>query len=768
MRKLILVNLSGVKYGIWSDDIQSVRSDLVKNCRPYGSGNPCITGTVLLGDRFLSIADLSICLGYPPNRGKQLVLVLLPVLGEIAGFITSGGTEILDIESEQIFPLPDYIQTKIVDTCVVNEQGLIPVINIKSLQLALRDFEYKPILHRPKTRLIKAGSSDTTSIKSVLCGGRSIILQSTGDLDEIPAPERVITLPNQRVTAIDGLGFDGEDIVPLFQLSRKIRLPGKQAETYLRLRNWERQVVFKVDSVGDELDQPASDLPPLLKTRWMTSAVIDYHSVIPIIDVDKLFLSRFSFKLDTGLVESSHILPTQTRQLVEITLQGDRFAIPEQDIQGVTQIRRINRLPKLSPIILGAVVYQNSIVPVLDLAAVYGQKSSVSSNWKLVLVQTARFPVFIIAEKVFRPKRLPRGIYRDRTIRLPFQFNYGSYLDSKNGDLVSILNIYNIALYSKLDPTSEFQKAQLEPPVAVASQTTADKGPVARMTSEPDSESSESPLIAAKLSTIPSEPASEEFQSIEVDDISQPSEAPEQEYLENFNIDEEDAAREILEEDRSPEMISESDDGEVEQAAEPEREDIPDTTDGQIDEQIEKTDGTLQLDAISEEEETPEVTEIEDKEDQTEPIVTGESETLTETLVESSSPDAMSKETSNRSICVVRFIEGNQSSEHHVACFGSESGFMTLDESSEEPSTGQVKASSLVIAGLTERNQSADATPAETVSDQPIGQIPEVDEDQTSDVDDTSDESPEPGNNQVDHLEIREELPPEELSLIHI
>ncbi|HAD05322.1 MAG TPA: hypothetical protein DEB35_05175 [Desulfuromonas sp.] len=90
MRKLLLLDFSGVRYGVWEDTVASIRSARGLQRLPLSPAD--IAGIALLDERSAVIADLGVCLGRPPlARPRDGSLLVLNVADQVAGFCVARG-----------------------------------------------------------------------------------------------------------------------------------------------------------------------------------------------------------------------------------------------------------------------------------------------------------------------------------------------------------------------------------------------------------------------------------------------------------------------------------------------------------------------------------------------------------------------------------------------------------------------------------------------------------------------------------------------------
>lgn len=137
MRKLLLLDFSGVRYGVWEDTVPSIRSARGLQRLPLSPAD--IAGIALLDERSAVIADLGVCLGRPPlARPRDGSLLVLNVAAQVAGFCVASDFTVVACPETAILPLPSAVATSVADSCALLDAVLIPIINLEQLQQRLQ------------------------------------------------------------------------------------------------------------------------------------------------------------------------------------------------------------------------------------------------------------------------------------------------------------------------------------------------------------------------------------------------------------------------------------------------------------------------------------------------------------------------------------------------------------------------------------------------------------------------------------------------------
>jgi hypothetical protein len=95
--------------------------------------------------------------------------------------------------------------------------------------------------------------------------------------------------------------------------------------------------------------------------------------------------------------------------------------------------------------VIGVTGHKGDVLPVLDLAMVFGRRSLETADWSMVLVKNGDFRAFVITEHVYDERMLPRDVQRKVPIILPHNLVYGCYPEGAVVRL--ILNVEALAVH---------------------------------------------------------------------------------------------------------------------------------------------------------------------------------------------------------------------------------------------------------------------------------------------------------------------------------
>ncbi len=143
--------------------------------------------------------------------------------------------------------------------------------------------------------------------------------------------------------------------------------------------------------------------------------------------------------------------------MVEFSLLGERHALPKLEVEEVIACKPWRAFPDVPPIVLGVAEHNGEILPVVDLAMMFGRLSLVTPAWRMMLVNNGDFRALVITETVFRERRLAPDIHRAVPIHLPHNLMYGCYPDAEAVRL--ILNVEAISVHFEKSLIQQFLPA---------------------------------------------------------------------------------------------------------------------------------------------------------------------------------------------------------------------------------------------------------------------------------------------------------------------
>jgi len=455
MRELFLTSFDGIQYGIWSDEILAVRDMAALHRIPLSPAR--IAGIMIEDGRTVTLADLPACVGHEPTRGKEHGCILLKQESDnIFGFVVGGELRTQSISPALVFPLPDYLKTRVFDTCAVHEGISIPVINIAELYSGVLKAgdEYTA----DSSRIFSAQSqedSGSSRVRIFFAAGELFAVPATGIDEHAVRPGPVTPLPNTP-QYVQGVTFHNGRLLTVIDLARRIKSQ-RVAPDPLMLTAEIADSAFGLLIESDTESLPADKVsikpvPKIAWNSWLKKVVVLAGELIPLVDI-AIALDMDAREADNMPVwqryapDSSfpEVFFRHDAEVVEFSLLGERYALPKQEVEDVIAFKSFRALPDVPPMVIGLAEHHGEILPVIDLAMMFGRRSLVTSGWRMMLVKNGDFRALVITETVFGERSIPVEMHRAVPIHLPHNLMYGCYPDEKLVRL--ILNVEEISVH---------------------------------------------------------------------------------------------------------------------------------------------------------------------------------------------------------------------------------------------------------------------------------------------------------------------------------
>ena len=452
MRDILLIQSSGRCYGVWKDEVESVQD--VRNLHRLPLSPACIAGVTIIDARTVTLADLLVCIGRPgaSDSGNRRILILAAAEKNI-GFLIAGDTETLSIPLDQVLPMPAYLSTQLISSCFVRGDVLVPIISLSQLHRQLLKVD-EDVFRASFT--IPPRDQEAVSQVMVYRSDNELFAVLTSGRDEGAVPAGPITELSLVPLFIKGIGLHQGQVLPVIDLGQRIRRR--------RTANAGRMIVHRIGRVSfgllvDEVhaviplsEAVRADLPRLARPSWITSAVLLGGAIVPLLDLEALLSGNTPvdehekiaehYTADSQFPSSVNVHPVE---VVEFSLLGARHALPRSEVEDIVPFRAFRTIPDVPEIVLGVTEHEGCLLPVLDLAMVFGRRSLVSSAWSMMLVRNGDFRAFVITESAFGERSLPLEVQRTLPIVLPHRVVYACYPDADAVRL--ILNVQSIAVH---------------------------------------------------------------------------------------------------------------------------------------------------------------------------------------------------------------------------------------------------------------------------------------------------------------------------------
>lgn len=459
-RELKIYSLEGTRYGVWKDEIPAIKPVQGVHWLPPVPRH--IAGMAIVEGKTSALFDLSACLGresISQTQGDYLMLVMEQGKN-LNGFITRPFLGSIFIETAQVYPMPDFLATHIMDACVLHENQLIPVLNIARLFAEARKEDYEP--GTPDLRFDKHVLPDTLSDETVrLFSSGSGWFGFPGiQFEKKHIKESPITSFSGLPGHILGLAFYRGRIIPVISFKR---LLGKDSETdeEVMLAGAIGDLTFGV-MVDEDLGSRSFEkkdlkkLPPVARKDWMQKALLFKEHIIPMIDAaailsaEALDLSEtadFSkeYTTATDAAGFGKLYKNEDVSILEYYLNGQIHALPDSEAGRHIPVVSFRRIPNTMAIVRGVAKYEGDLVPVIDLLACFGKRSPLNRNWRMIPIARGDFKALVLTDQVVGIQRLNVKLHRDLPFEPEFDLAYGCY---PIGDSVGlILNIAALVIY---------------------------------------------------------------------------------------------------------------------------------------------------------------------------------------------------------------------------------------------------------------------------------------------------------------------------------
>ena len=430
---------------------------------------PRIAGIMIDDGRTVTLADLPVCIGHESTRGTETGAILLMRVGDkVTGFVVSGQLRTQAISPELLFPLPQYLKSPAFDTCAVHDDIPIPVINIAELYAGM--LKADDALSSDSLRIPDVHPRDNSGMSRVrlfAAGGEIFAVHAEGIEDRAFKPGPITPLPGTPVY-VKGVTFKEGRLLPAIDLSQRINSQRVAPDPLMLIAG------IGGAAFGMLIDSDAGILPadrvsirpaPLIaRTSWLKHVVVRSGELIPLIDL-AMALSPRTVAADEIPVwqryapDSSfpEIFFRHEAEVVEFSLLGERYALPKQEVEDVIAFKSCRALSDVPPIVIGVAEHKGEILPVVDLAMMFGRRSLTASGWRMMLVNNGDFRALVITETVFGERRLPIDIHRKVPIHLPHNLMYGCYPDENAVRI--ILNVEAISVHFEKSLIQKFMPA---------------------------------------------------------------------------------------------------------------------------------------------------------------------------------------------------------------------------------------------------------------------------------------------------------------------
>lgn len=464
MGNLLVITFSGARYGVWEHAVSSVIGALPLHRLPLSP--PAIAGIALLEDRSAVIADLGACLGLPPMKRPQNGTFLIIDAGDkIAGFGVEGELERFECPPNLILSIPPAAATSVADTCAVRGASLIPIINIGSLHERLRQGLLDLPSPEPGQPARAIDLSGVRSVRMFSVGGARFCV-AADDTGYAELGEGGIAPVPVRSKRLAGVALHDGAVVPVMLPGALLGIGDQDGGKGMLLagpRGGRYGVAVDRDlGVVEGGDLKALTLPVLAAKPWLPAAVHAQGKICLLVDFGlfEAFEEIAGERPILDVFKPASLFPARFRKIgaevVEFSLLGARHAVPHEEMKEDLALLPFVPVPGTPEIVLGVAELRGELLPILDLAAIFGRRSPPGKKGRMMRIVNGDFQALVVTEEVAGSRRLPVETQRQVPIALPHQVLYGCYLDA--GMVRLILNVEALAVH--------FEKASVRELVA--------------------------------------------------------------------------------------------------------------------------------------------------------------------------------------------------------------------------------------------------------------------------------------------------------------
>ena len=440
---------------------------------------PVIAGIALLEDRSAVIADLGVCLGRPSLKKPQDGTFLVINAGDrIAGFCVEGEVERFACPPERVLSLPPAVATPVADTCAVRGASLIPIINIRHLHDRLK----RGLLDLPSPEpgpLVRAGGLMGVRGVRVLSVGGARFCVDAEDAEYAALGEGGIAPVPVRSRRLAGVALHEGAVVPVMlpgAFSDRGRSAGRTGLLLAGPKGARYGVAVDQDlGIVEGQGLTVLALPVLAAKPWLSAAVLTKGKICLLVD-SNVFAAPEGAAADRpeqAVFNPASRFPTQFRRtdtaIVEFSLLGTRHAVPQEEMKDDLALLPFVPVPGTPEIVLGIAELRGALLPVLDLAAIFGRRSPIGKKSRMMHLVNGDFQALVITDEVAGSRLLPVESQRQVPIALPHQVLYGCYLDV--GMVRLILNVEALAVHYEKTAVRELV-AGLSPDIEVQTEQT--------------------------------------------------------------------------------------------------------------------------------------------------------------------------------------------------------------------------------------------------------------------------------------------------------
>jgi chemotaxis signal transduction protein/nucleoid-associated protein YgaU len=473
MPEIYLFNLDNQLYGLRKDEVEAVLEVETLHRLPFSP--PFIAGLIAKEKKNTALVDLAALLAHDScNHEGPFQAIFSAGLDRATAFVVSVPLSLSNIQGQEFTPLPESLRSPWISEYLVVDDLPLLIINLTELHHhVIKTKAAKALpplsLNLPPTPAESAPDGD---LRLFSCDAEVFAIPENMVVRSFSRPARAARLLFAEGQALAAIYNHEVGMIPLLYPDWLPKLETSSGRQILVIRwgNVDLGLLISEDlkTVKMSAGQPYP-MPTLLTNSPIGSLFYWQKQIIPVIAPGHLLTPKEVPLKPVELQPDSNFpndFARQTVNILEFTLLGDIHAVPRSEVEDIVPIRPIRAIPGPTSLVIGVSEYQDELLPVLDAAMVFGRRSLVDRNWRLILIKNGLFRGFILAAECSDEIELPRERQKFIPISLRGNLVYGCYPDS--GGVRLILNIAALASYFNKVIVSEFipimSRAMIEAP----------------------------------------------------------------------------------------------------------------------------------------------------------------------------------------------------------------------------------------------------------------------------------------------------------------
>jgi chemotaxis signal transduction protein/nucleoid-associated protein YgaU len=430
-----------------------------------------MAGMAVIDDRGATVFDLGACLGAAPlTSAERSRILLMKRQDQLFGFAVTGTIETFPVQDEQVIELPGTVRTPVVARGVVRNDVIMPIIEVRSLLDRLEQGELSVPLPEGPVMQTAEKQQARDRLRVLLLGGERYCIQGEGTSWVDAAGLRITALPYLR-GPVAGIAYHDGAVVSVLASAGPLGSADAAAGASLLIleRDGERYGILAEKDLGEVSGSELRPLPALARTAWSEEAVVQDGNIVLQLDLVKLIAplaSDESVPAQDAFYTPASDFSARFRQgsiaVMEFSLLGALHALPKDEVKEVFPPVPFRPVPGLPEIVLGVAERGRKILPVLDLATIFGRRTAAGSRARMLRIVNGDFQAIVLVEEAGDGRILEREVQRQVPIALPHPVLYGCYLDERAVRL--IMNVHALAVHFERTEIRDLM-ASFAPPV---------------------------------------------------------------------------------------------------------------------------------------------------------------------------------------------------------------------------------------------------------------------------------------------------------------